>query len=129
MDKTIEVGQDMIPIIQVVMGIIQEVIRGMWDRLIITAEGETLEIKPMTEIAVGHMKGRIEIEGMVEALVAVGQGQVQGWLQIEIGSDALNVGNVIISQGNVQQDKQIGKQNRSNKCSIWMRIRQYYKPH
>ena len=47
MDKTIEVGQDMILIIEVVMDIIQEVIKGMGDRIIIiiTTEGETLEIK------------------------------------------------------------------------------------
>ena len=42
----------------------------------------------MIEIGVGHMKDKIEIEGIVEALVTVDQGQVPGWLQIEIGSDA-----------------------------------------
>ena len=41
MDKTIEVGQDMILIIKVVMDIIQEVIKGMGDRIIITIEGGT----------------------------------------------------------------------------------------
>ena len=35
----------------------------MEDRIIITIEGETLEIKIMIEIGVGHMKDRIEIEG------------------------------------------------------------------
>ena len=40
MNKTTEVGQDMIPIIEVVTGIIQEVIRGMEDRIIITIEGK-----------------------------------------------------------------------------------------
>ena len=34
MDKTIEVGQDMILIIEVVMDIIREVIKGMGDRII-----------------------------------------------------------------------------------------------
>ena len=38
---------------------------------------------------------------MVEVLVTVDQGQVQGQLQIEIGLDALNVENMIISQGTV----------------------------
>ena len=78
-DKTIEVGQDMILIIEVVTDIIQEVIKGMGDRIIIrTIEGEMLEIKIMIEIGVGHTKDRIEMEGMVEALVTVDQGQVQG---------------------------------------------------
>ena len=35
MNKAIEVGQDMIPIIEAVAGIIQEVMRGMADRIII----------------------------------------------------------------------------------------------
>ena len=101
----------------------------MGDRIIITTEGETLDIKFMTEIGVGHMKDRIVIEGMVEVLVTVDQGQVQGRLQIEIGLDALNVENMTISQGTVKLNRQIGKQNRSSRCSIWMRIRQYYKSH
>ena len=41
------------------------------------------------------MKGREEIEGTVEVLVIVDQGQVQGQLQIEIELDALSVGNMI----------------------------------
>ena len=40
MDKTMEVGQDMIPILEVVTGIIQEVMRGMEDRIIITTQGK-----------------------------------------------------------------------------------------
>ena len=39
---------------------------------------------------------RTEIEGKVDALVTVDQGQVQGQLQIEIGLDALSVGSTII---------------------------------
>ena len=81
--------------------IIQEVIRGMGDRIIITTEGETLEIKIMIEIGAGHTKDRIEIEEMVETLVTVDQGHIQGQLQIEIGLDALNVGNTTIWQGTV----------------------------
>ena len=129
MDKTIEVGQDMILIIEVVVDIIQEVIKGIGDIIIITTEGETLEIKIMMEIGEDHMKDSIEMEGTVEALVTVDQGQVQGWLQIEIGLDALNVENTTILQGTVWLYRQTGKQNRSSWCSIWMRIRQYYKPH
>ena len=40
MDKTIEVGQDMILIIEVATNIIQEVIKGMGDQVIITIEGK-----------------------------------------------------------------------------------------
>ena len=46
-------------------------------RLITTTEGETLEIKIIIEIGVGHMKDRIEIEGIVKPLVTIDQGQVQ----------------------------------------------------
>ena len=101
MDKAIEVGQDMIQIIEVVMDIIQEVIKGIGDRILITTEEETLEIKITIEIGVGHTKGRIEIEGMVEALVTVDQDEIQGQLQTEIGLDALNVENATILQGTV----------------------------
>ena len=73
----------------------------MGDRIIIITEGETLEIKIMIGIGVSHMKDRIETEGMIEALVTVDQGQVQGQLQIGIGLDALNVENMPILQGTV----------------------------
>ena len=53
----------------------------------------------------------------------VDQDLVQGQVQIEIGLDASSVGNTITSQGNVQLGKQVGKQNKYSKCSIWMRIR------
>ena len=82
----------------------------MGDRIIITTEGETLEIKRMIEIGVGHTKDRIEVEGMVEALVIVDQGQVQGQLQIEIGLDALSVENMTILQMTVLLYRQIRKQ-------------------
>ena len=75
MDKTIEVGQDMIPIIEVVMAIIQEVVKGMGDRIIIITE--TLQIKITIGIGVGHTQDRKETEGMVELLVTVDQDQVQ----------------------------------------------------
>ena len=77
MDKIIEVGQDIFLIMEVVMDIMREVIKGMGDRIIIT-KGETLEFKIMIEIGVGHIRDRIEIARMVEALVTVDQGQVQG---------------------------------------------------
>ena len=88
MGKTIEVGQDMILIMEVVMDITQEVVKDMGDK-IITTEGGTLEIKIMIETGVGHMRDRVEIKGMVEALVIVDQGQVQGQLQIDIRLDAI----------------------------------------
>ena len=65
---------------------------------IIVTEGETLEIKITMGIGAGHMKDRIETEGMIEALVTVGQDQVQEQLQIGIGLDALNVGDTTTSQ-------------------------------
>ena len=71
----------------------------MGDQIIISTEDETLEIKIMIEIEVGLTKDRIETEGMVEALVTVDQGQVLGPLQIEIGSDVLNVENMTTLQG------------------------------
>ena len=67
----------MILIIEVAMGLIQEVNKGMGGQ-IITREGETLEDKIIIRIGVGHTKDRTEIEGMVEELVIVDQGQVQG---------------------------------------------------
>ena len=48
----------------------------MGDRIIVTIEEETLEIKIMIEIGVGHTKDRIEIEGIIESSVTVAQGQV-----------------------------------------------------
>ena len=75
------------------------------------------------------MQDSIEAEGMIIVLVTVDQGQVQGQLQIGIGLDALNVENITILQGTAQIHRQMEKQNRSNRCSICMRIKQYYKPH
>ena len=83
MDKIIQVGQDMILIIEVLTETIWEVIENMGDRIIII-EGETLEIKIMIGIGVGHMRDRTETEGTIEALVIVDQDQVQRQLQIGI---------------------------------------------
>ena len=55
MDKTTKVGQGMIIIIEVVTGTIQEVIKGMEDKIIIT-EGKTLGNRLMIEIGVGAYK-------------------------------------------------------------------------
>ena len=67
--------------------------------------GETLEIKAMKEMGVGHMIGRLEVitEGMVEAPVTIGQGQVQEQVQIGIGLDVLNAQDMIISHETAQQ--------------------------
>ena len=72
----------------------------------------------MIGIEVGHTKDRKEIEGTVVVLVTVDQHQAQEQLHIGIGLDASSVGNTIILQGIVQLGKQIGKQNRYNKCLI-----------
>ena len=73
----------------------------MGDRIIVT-EGETLGTRITIEIGVGHMRDKIETEGMIEALVTVDQDQVQGQLQIGIGLDVLNVGSTTILQETVQ---------------------------
>ena len=105
-DKTIEVGQGIILIvIEVAIGIIQEVIKGMGGQMIAITEGEILGTKIMTEIGVGHTKDRAETEGNAEALVIVDQGQVQGQLQIKIELDVSSVGNAITLWGTVQLDK------------------------
>ena len=79
--KIIEAGQDMIPIIQVVMDIIHEVIKGMGEMTIIITKEVVIEVKVMIGI-VGHMKDRIETEETMEVLIIVGQDQVQGQVQI-----------------------------------------------
>ena len=38
----------------------------MGDRIVITTEGEILEVRIMIEIGIGHMKGTTEIEKIVE---------------------------------------------------------------
>ena len=97
MDKIIQVGQDMIQTIEVTMGIVQELARGMGGQIIAIIEEETLEVKITIGIGVDYMKDKIEIEGIAEALVIVNQGHIQGQLQIGIGLDASSVGNMIIS--------------------------------
>ena len=105
MDKITEVGQDMILIIGVVTDIIWEVISDTVDRIIKT-EGEILEAKITIGIGVGHMRDKIETEGMTEALVTVDEGQVQGQLQIGIGSDVSSVGSMTILWETIQQHRQ-----------------------
>ena len=83
--KIIEAGQGIILIIEVVMDIIHKVIKGMADTIIIITEEVVIEVKVMIGIGVGHMKDRIETEETIEVLIIVGQDQVQGQVQIEIG--------------------------------------------
>ena len=91
------VEQDLTLITEVPMGIIQEVVKGMGGLIVITIiEGGVTEVKITIVIGVGHMKSRVKIEGTVETLAIVDQGQVQGQIQIEIELDALSVGNMII---------------------------------
>ena len=65
--KIIEVGQDVILVIEVVTDIIQEAIQGMEGIIII--EEVVIEIKSMIEIGVGHMKDRIEMEETAQVIV------------------------------------------------------------
>ena len=60
--------------------------------------GETLEIKAMREVGVGHMIGSLEIitEGTIEASVTVDQGQVLKQVPIETELDVLSVESMII---------------------------------
>ena len=81
MDKIIDVGQDMILIIEVAIDIMQGVTKGMGGLTITTIEGEASEIKIVIGIGVGHTKDKTEIEGTVEVLATVDQGQVQEQLQ------------------------------------------------
>ena len=82
---------------------------------IIIIEGVVIGIEVTIGIGVDHLKGRV--------------GQVLEQVQTEIELDVLNVGNMTILQENVQLDQQVGRQNKYNKCLIWMKIRQYCKPH
>ena len=66
MDKIIEAGQGIIPIIEVDIGITQEVIKGMEGLTITIIEGEVIEVKIMIGIGVGHMKDKTEIAETVE---------------------------------------------------------------
>ena len=109
-----EVIQDIFLIIELVMGTIHEVIKGM-EETIITKEA-IMEIKIIIGIGVDCMKGRLKTEEIVEAQVIVYRGQVPELVQTEIGLDFLNVGNTIISQENVHLGKQVGKQSKYNKC-------------
>ena len=74
----------------------------MGDEIIIEMDsGETLEIKTMREIGVGHMIGKLEVitEGTIETSVTVDQGQVLEQVPIETGLDVSNVENMIICPG------------------------------
>ena len=65
--KIIEAGQDMIPIIEVVMDIVHEVAKGMGGIIIVMIiGGVAIEIKIMIETGVGHMKDRIGTKEIVE---------------------------------------------------------------
>ena len=100
----------------------------MGDIIIITGE-VVIEVKVMIGIGVGHTRDKIETEERIEVLVILGQDQVQGKIQIEIGSDVLNAGNMITSQGNAWLGKQVGKLSKYNRCSIWMKTGLYYMHH
>ena len=69
--QIIEVGQDMILIIDVVKGKVQEVFKGMEGIIIVITEEVVIGIKIMIEIGVGLMKDSIETEETVEVQVIV----------------------------------------------------------
>ena len=130
MDKIIKVGQDMLLIIGVIMETIWEVTKGMADKIIIEmGSGKTFETKVMKETGVDHMIGKLEvmIEGTIEASVTVDQNQVLGWVQIEIGLDVSSVNSTIILQETTWQHKWTDRYNKFSRCSIWMKIKHYYK--
>ena len=87
--KILEAEQDIAQIIEVVMVITWEVIKGMGEIMII--EGVAIEIKAMIGKGVDHLKGRVEIWEIVEAWVTVDPGQVLEQVQTEIELDVSNV--------------------------------------
>ena len=72
----------------------------MGDRIIIT-EGETLEIKIMIGTGVGHMRDRIETEGMIEALVTASLRSGSRATTNRDRTRCLSVGNMTILQETV----------------------------
>ena len=63
--RTLEIGQGIILITEVVMVTTCKVIRGIGEIMVII-EGMIIEIKIMTGIGVGHLKGRVEVGKMIE---------------------------------------------------------------
>ena len=62
MDKIIEAGQGIILIIEVVVGITHEVIKGMGGLIIIMVQEEVIEVKITIGIGVGHVRDRPEVK-------------------------------------------------------------------
>ena len=122
--KILRVEQHLVPLIEVVMAIMHEVIKGMEDMAIM--EEVVTEIKLIIEEGVGHLKDRIEVGEMKEVRVTAGLSQVLGQVQIETEFNASNVESMIILCKNVQLDylgKLVGEPNKSNSCLIWMRTK------
>ena len=63
--RTLEVGQGIILITEVVMVTMHEVFRGMGE-IIVIIEGVIIGIEVTTEIEVGHLRDRIEVGEMIE---------------------------------------------------------------
>ena len=70
--------------------------------------GEIIESKAMREVGIGQMIGKlgVTIEGMTKVSVVVDQDLVLELIQTGIGTGVLNVKNMTISQGIVQQHRQ-----------------------
>ena len=65
MIRSLEAGQDIILIAELIMVAMHEAIRGMQE-IIIIIEGMIIEIEFMIGIGVGHLKDRIEVGEMIE---------------------------------------------------------------
>ena len=65
-DKIIQAGQDIILIIEEVMGIMLEVIKGFGCLIKTMIEGEVIKVKIIIGIGEGHMRDRLEIEETAE---------------------------------------------------------------
>ena len=74
--KILGVKPHIVPIIEVVMVIMHEVIKGMKDMAI--TEEVVIEIKLIIEEGVGYLKDRIEVGEMTEVKVTVDLGHVLG---------------------------------------------------
>ena len=80
----------------------------------------------MKEIEVELEKDSFQkIVGEMTEAVIVDLDQFQELVLIVIGSDVINVENMIIMQKTVQHQNWRRKQNKYNKCTLWMKNRHH----
>ena len=86
---------------------------------------EIIEMIIMKEVGGGLGKDNIQVipEGMTEVIVGLDHNQQPVPTETEL--DAINVGNMIMLLRTVQLQKQKKKQNKYNRCIIWMMNRQH----